>query len=131
MQQLSLFFFLYYSLLILFFTDRFFRVSFYIFVYKINFIHLFCKQIYKMRVKRNYQWKKPPHQNPHQLFGCTENSLFSCECNKTNKMYVSIPSILFLCIRTADVGSDRLFFTFFTDLFYKLILFLTLNIHRF
>jgi len=30
----------------------------------------------------------------HQLFGCTENSLFLCECNKTNKIYGNFELII-------------------------------------
>jgi len=32
---------------------------------------------------------KKAHQSLHQLSGYTENSLFSYECNKTNKINVS------------------------------------------
>ena len=43
---------------------------------------------------------KKAHQRLHQLFRCTENYLFSCECNKTNTTkqikYIFHPSIRIL-----------------------------------
>jgi len=47
------------------------------------------------------------HQSLYQLFGCTKNSLFSCECNKSNKINVSIfqlnsliQNVYFICFVT-------------------------------
>ena len=45
--------------------------------------------IYIMRLYKESISEKS-HQSLHQLFGCTGILYFSCECNETNKIYVSI-----------------------------------------
>ena len=70
---------------------------------------------------------KKAHQSRHQLFGCTENSLFSCKCNKMNKIYTFQPINsdpyqykynIHLHENAGFFNIEMGFFTFFTDRFF-------------